>query len=77
MQRIEDRYLAEPAGDLPIRCYFPTVGAVLPALVYFHGGGFVAGDTVLPEAARVIEQVARALRLAFGTVGDAPAGGRA
>lgn len=31
------------AGDLPARLYRPTAGAELPLLVFFHGGGFVAG----------------------------------
>jgi acetyl esterase len=30
-------------GDVPIRTYRPT-GGVLPALVYFHGGGWSIGD---------------------------------
>jgi acetyl esterase len=34
------------AGDIPLRVYTPAgAGAeVLPALVFFHGGGFVIGD---------------------------------
>lgn len=32
-----------PAGDLLARCYRPSVDADLPALLYFHGGGFVIG----------------------------------
>ena len=42
----EDRVIDGPGGDLPIRIYrpagAPTSGA--PAVVFFHGGGFVAGD---------------------------------
>ena len=36
-----------PRGDIPLRLYRPagTAGAqALPALVYFHGGGWVIGD---------------------------------
>lgn len=36
-----------PAGPVPLRAYRPlgsAPGAVLPALVYFHGGGWVIGD---------------------------------
>lgn len=36
-----------PAGPVPVRAYRPRSAApetVLPALVYFHGGGWVIGD---------------------------------
>jgi acetyl esterase len=36
-----------PAGPIPLRMYRPlgaAPGAVLPVLVYFHGGGWVIGD---------------------------------
>lgn len=36
-----------PAGDIPLRLYRPKGVAkdqILPALVYFHGGGWVIGD---------------------------------
>jgi acetyl esterase len=44
--RTEDRTIPGPAGDIPLRLYTPIAagGAALPALVYFHGGGFVIGD---------------------------------
>lgn len=32
-----------PEGDVPVRLYRPRDG-VLPAIVYFHGGGWVIGD---------------------------------
>lgn len=44
--RIEKRSIRGPAGPLRIWIYTPA-GApmgLLPALVYFHGGGFVAGS---------------------------------
>jgi acetyl esterase len=43
---VTDRTIPGPAGDLRVRIYTPT-GAPdgpLPALVYFHGGGWVIGD---------------------------------
>ncbi len=43
--RVEDRTLPGPAGALGIRIYTP-LGAgpePLPGLIYFHGGGLVAG----------------------------------
>jgi acetyl esterase len=43
--RVEDRTLAGPAGALRIRIYTPLANsaASLPGLIYFHGGGLVAG----------------------------------
>ncbi|HEU0190611.1 MAG TPA: alpha/beta hydrolase [Mycobacterium sp.] len=43
--RVEDRVIPGPAGDLPVRVYRPPdVTAPAPVVVFFHGGGFVAGD---------------------------------
>ena len=39
--------VAGPGGDVPVREYRPTAAQpqqVLPALVFFHGGGWVLGD---------------------------------
>jgi acetyl esterase/lipase len=33
-----------PSGDLPARIYLPDAEGPLPVIVYFHGGGFVAGS---------------------------------
>lgn len=38
---IVDRYIPGPTADLHVRIYRPTDGEDLPALVYFHGGGWV------------------------------------
>src|SRR5580698_10346876 len=43
--RIQDQHIPGPAGPIPIRIYAPlevTIGPA-PALVFFHGGGWVAG----------------------------------
>jgi acetyl esterase/lipase len=50
--RVEDRIIPGAGGPLRIRLYSPTEAATLPALVYFHGGGLVAGtlDTHDPIA---------------------------
>ncbi len=44
--KTEDRTIPGPAGKIAVRIYTPlsTSGAVLPGLVFFHGGGFVIGD---------------------------------
>lgn len=41
--RIEDRKIPGPAGEIFIRVYTPNSSSDLPILVFFHGGGFVAG----------------------------------
>jgi acetyl esterase/lipase len=41
---VEDRVLPGPGGALPVRVYSPVKAEMLPALVYFHGGGLVAGN---------------------------------
>jgi acetyl esterase len=43
----EDRNIAGPGGDLPIRIYRPAPGAAggtRAAAMFFHGGGFFLGD---------------------------------
>jgi acetyl esterase len=42
--RVEDREIPGPGGKLQIRSYGPETDTPLPVLVYYHGGGFVAGD---------------------------------
>ncbi|MDP3273586.1 MAG: alpha/beta hydrolase [Deltaproteobacteria bacterium] len=45
MESIEDRMIAGGDGPIPMRVYRPKgLGREAPALVYFHGGGFVLGD---------------------------------
>jgi acetyl esterase len=45
LARVEDLRIPGPAGELPARLYAPRVGgAALPAVAYFHGGGWVQGD---------------------------------
>lgn len=41
--RIENRTVPGPAQPIPIRIYKPVPSGTLPALVYFHGGGWVLG----------------------------------
>ena len=42
--RVEERALPGPAGDVPVRIYWPPGEGPHPGLVYFHGGGFVIGS---------------------------------
>lgn len=62
LTRVEDRVIETPDAKIPIRLYAPTqrgTGA-LPALVYFHGGGFVLGSiTSHDRVCRIVADEAR------------------
>jgi acetyl esterase len=42
--KIENRTFPGPAGEIPVRIYTPEGEGPFPALVYYHGGGWVIGD---------------------------------
>lgn len=45
--RNEDRSIAGPGGEIPLRIYTPRKlesGETLPVLMWYHGGGYVIGD---------------------------------
>jgi len=44
LARAEDIRIPGPAGEIPARVYAASVGETLPAVVFFHGGGWVQGD---------------------------------
>jgi acetyl esterase len=44
LEQVEDRTLPGPDGALRIRLYSPSKADILPGLIYFHGGGLVAGS---------------------------------
>jgi acetyl esterase len=60
--RVEDLSVPGPGGDVPVRVYATERGGVCPALVYFHGGGFVFGNLDTHDA------VCRALAKDSGAV---------
>jgi acetyl esterase len=41
---IEDRQIPGPLSNITVRLYTPNPTSGLPILVFFHGGGFVAGN---------------------------------
>ena len=47
--RIENREIPGSSGNIPIRVYYPSEGKDFPALVWFHGGGWVIGDLETAE----------------------------
>lgn len=44
VNRVEERLVAGPAGDIRLRLYWPNSAAPPPAIVYYHGGGHVIGS---------------------------------
>lgn len=45
MDKVENRSVPGPGGDIPVRIYRPAgVGDAAPCTVFFHGGGHVFGD---------------------------------
>jgi acetyl esterase len=56
--RMEDMRIPGPAGDIPVRVYTPEGSGPFPALVYFHGGGWVVCD--LDTHDKVCRAIARA-----------------
>lgn len=43
LPEIRDEVILTDFGAIPIRIYRPSIGKHLPVMVYFHGGGYVAG----------------------------------
>lgn len=42
--RVENAFVEGPQGEIPVRFYYPSDEALLPAIIYLHGGGFVVGN---------------------------------
>ncbi len=49
--RVRDRVIGGPAGDIPVRVYWPARAGsgARPLILNFHGGGFVFGDLRLAD----------------------------
>ena len=45
--KIEYRYISSPTAELPIKIYSPEGAGPFPGVVFFHGGGWVAGNIEL------------------------------
>ncbi len=56
--RVENLRIPGPAGEIPIRVFTPVGAGPFPALVYFHGGGWVLCD--LDTHDKVCRAIARA-----------------
>ena len=44
VEKVEDRTIPLTGRDIPIRIYTPAGNAPFPALVFYHGGGWVLGS---------------------------------
>jgi acetyl esterase len=44
VDRVEERAIPGPAGDIRLRLYRPNRALSLPTIVYYHGGGHVIGS---------------------------------
>lgn len=42
--KVEETLIPGPAGEIPVRIYTPEGQGPFPALVYYHGGGWVIGN---------------------------------
>jgi acetyl esterase len=42
--RVENRTIPGPAGEIPVRLYWPEASGPVPAIAYYHGGGHVIGS---------------------------------
>jgi acetyl esterase len=48
--RVEDRMIAGAEGNIPIRIYDPVGTGSVPAVIMFHGGGWVVGSIETHDA---------------------------
>ena len=44
VHEVRDVRIPGPGGEIAVRIYRPDMAAPAPALIYFHGGGWVLGD---------------------------------
>lgn len=59
---VTDQSIPGPGSDLPIRIYRPKGSGPFPALVYFHGGGWVLGNLENTDAScRALTNMAQCL----------------
>jgi acetyl esterase len=55
LQKVEDKKIPGPGGDIPARFYTPLGNEPFPLVVFFHSGGWVMGDLDTEDGiARVI-----------------------
>ena len=67
VDRVEDRTVPSPTGDVPVRIFWPEHPEGGVVAVYFHGGGWIMGtlDTTDPTA-RELANLSRAVVVVVG-----------
>jgi hypothetical protein len=60
---VENRMIAGPAGDLPVRLYTPEGSGPFPVLMFFQK----SLRTLVPQAHQALAEAIHALRSAFAT----------
>lgn len=63
---VRDHRIAAPGGEVLVRVFTPRAAGPLPALVYFHGGGWVTGDVDTHEG--ICRTLANAARCVVASV---------
>ncbi|MFZ6648964.1 alpha/beta hydrolase [Undibacterium sp. TJN25] len=67
--QIDNFIIPGPVGSIPVRLYRPQGTAVLPVVLYFHGGGFISGS--LDDADMPAQFIARNSNVLVLSVGYA------
>lgn len=59
---VENRSIPGPAGQIPIRIYWPQGGGPFPVVLYIHGGGWVIADLdTYDSSARALANASQAI----------------
>jgi len=53
IHEVVNRFIPGPTADLPIRIYRPTANVDAPAIIFFHGGGWVLNFLDIYDAALI------------------------
>lgn len=62
LNKIQDMNVQGRNGYIPVRVYFPSEKENLPAVIYYHGGGFVYGNLDTHDSiCRLISRIADAV----------------
>ena len=65
---IDNFFIPGVLGAIPVRLYRPVGGLILPVVLYFHGGGFIAGtldDADTPAQVIAVKSQAAVLSIAY------------
>jgi len=67
LPRVENYQVPGPLGEVAVRVYYPDAGPqAMPALIYFHGGGWIVGD--LDSSDHAIRTLVKQSKIAVASV---------